>query len=135
MIQEYNSEELIEFYSDNGLEIDHEHSYLGTNLTSLALIQDNKIIAAITLSKYKNQDFLEAIAVLPKYRNQGLSNKLFKEITKDIKGTLYTISKNDDYYIKKKWQTITNEEMISDNCKTCSEYKTTCYPTVMKIEL
>ena len=135
MIQEYNSEELIEFYSSNGLEIDHEHSYLGTDLKSLALLENNKVIAAITLSKYKNQNFLEAIAVLPEYRGQGLSNKLFKEITKDIKGTLYTISKNDDYYIKKKWQPITNEEMISDNCKTCNEYKITCYPTVMKIEL
>lgn len=136
MIIEYNSIDLIDFYSSNGLEISKEHSYLGNELYSIALIEDNKIIGAATLSKYHNKTFLEAIAIDENYRNKGYANKLIKEITKNIYEDLYTISKNHDFYLKRGYEIIEEDsDMISTNCKQCSEYLKTCFPIIMRKKL
>lgn len=136
MMVEYNSLELIDFYSSNELEISKEHSYLGNELYSIALIENEKIIGAVTLSKYHNKTFLEAIAIDKEYRNKGYANKLIKEITKNLYEDLYTISKNHDFYLKRGYKIIEEEKnMISINCQQCPEYLKTCHPKIMKKKL
>lgn len=132
IIKEYDSIKLIDFYSKNGLEISKEHSYLGTNLFSLIIEIDNKVIGAITISKYQNKDFLEAIAIDEKYRRKNLSNILLEEIYKLIDNEIYTISKLDTFYLKNGYIAIEDEfSMITNNCKLCEEYNKTCHPKVM----
>lgn len=130
-LKEYDSNELIEFYSKNGLEISKEHSYLGSELKSFVIMEE-KIIGAITLSKYKNKDFLEAIAIIPEYQKQGISKILLNKAKELTNKELYTISKLDGFYLKNDFEYIEdNYEMISNNCKMCEEYKKNCHPKVM----
>ena len=88
-LKEYDSNKLINFYYDNGLEISEEHSFLGNSLKSF-VIAEPEIIGAITLSKYKNKDFLEAIVVIPKYQKQGISKILLNKALQLTKNELYT---------------------------------------------
>lgn len=70
-IIEFDNEMLIEFYIKNGLEFDNTKGYFGNNVKSFALVQDNKVIGAVSISKYKNKNFIEALAVDIKYRKRN----------------------------------------------------------------
>lgn len=130
-LTEYDSYNLINFYSNNGIEISEEHSFLGASLKSFVIIKE-EIIGAITLSKYKNKDFLEAIVVIPKYQKQGISKLLLNKALELTNKELYTISKLDEFYLNNGFKYIEDSyDMITNNCKLCEEYKKTCHPKVM----
>jgi len=56
---EFDSENLIDFYCKNGLEFYENKKYFGTDLRSFALVDNDKIIGAITISKYKEKILLK----------------------------------------------------------------------------
>ena len=70
-IIEYDNKTLINFYAENGLEFSEIKGYYGTNIKSFALLKNNKIIGACSISIYKGKSFIEAIAIDKKYRNKG----------------------------------------------------------------
>ena len=50
---------LIQFYKDNDIEINEEHGYYGTNLKSFAMIENEDVVGAVTISKYDSKNFIE----------------------------------------------------------------------------
>lgn len=131
-IIEYDSEKLIEFYKSNDIEISEEHGYYGTNLKSFVMIENEKIIGAVTISKYDSQNFLEVIAVSKDSRDKGYGYTLLNKGIDQFDGDIYVISKEHDFYLKSGFEFIENlEYMISDNCQACEEYNKTCFPKVM----
>lgn len=76
---EYNNENIINFYIKNGLEFDENKKYFGTNIKTFALIEDEKIIRAVSISKYNGNSFIEALSVDKKYRNKGYGELLVQK--------------------------------------------------------
>lgn len=131
-IIEYDSEKLIEFYKSNDIEISKEHGYYGTNLKSFVIIENEKIIGAVTISKYDSKDFIEVIAVNKDSRGKGYGNLLLDKGIEKLGDNIYVISKEHDFYLKRGFEFIEGlEYMISDNCQICKEYNKTCFPKVM----
>ena len=126
---------LIKFYADNDLEIDESHGYFGTNLESFAIIENEIIQGAVTISKYEDKNFLEAIAVDKAMRGKGYGKELLKVAVGNIDGSVYTISKEPGFYLKHNFRPVNNmDEMISGNCKVCEEFNKTCHPQVMVLK-
>lgn len=127
---EYGNNTLIDFYKINGLEFTKEHNYFGKNIKSLAIIENNKVIGAISVSIYKNKSFIEALAISKEYRHKGYGKILLEKALQALHIPIYTISKVDDFYLKNGF-TYSEEDLIGKECKSCPEYNTTCYPKVM----
>lgn len=126
----YNNESLINFYIKNGLEFDENKKYFGTNIRTFVLIENEKIIGAVSISIYKCKSFIEALAVDKKYRNKGYGKLLVEKAIEKLKKPVYTISKVDEFYLKNGF-VYSNEDLIDKGCKTCSEYNITCFPKVV----
>lgn len=134
-IREYDSKKLIQFYKNNDIEINEEHSYYGTNLKSIAMIENEDVVGAVTISKYDSKDFIEVIAVNKNSRGKGYGNILINKGIEQLDGDIYVISKEHDFYLKNGFEFIEGlEYMISDNCQVCEEYNKTCFPKVMVLK-
>ena len=72
----YDNDSLINFYIENGLEFDERKKYFGNNIRSFALLENENIIGAVSISIYKGKSFIEALAVDKKYINRGYGKSL-----------------------------------------------------------
>lgn len=127
---EYDSNILIKFYIENGLEFDEDRGYFGNDVKSFVLIEKNKMIGAVSISKYKGKSFIEALAVDNNYRDKGIGKKLLEKAIKELVKPIYTISKADEFYSKNGF-TYDNADLIDKECKTCENYNVNCFPRVM----
>lgn len=59
----YDNDSLINFYIENGLKFDERKKYFGNNIRSFALLENENIIGAVSISIYKGKSFIEALAV------------------------------------------------------------------------
>lgn len=129
-IIEFDSNKLIKFYNKNEIEIDEDNNYIGNDIKSLVLCDKNNILGAISYSKYKNINFIEAIAINKEYRNKGYGKMLLNEIKNKLNKPIYLISKNNEFFLKNGFIYDTLD-IISDNCKKCAKYSKICHPKVM----
>lgn len=74
----YDNKKLINFYVENGLEFDEYKGYFGTNVKSFVLLENKKIVGAVSISIYKDRSFIEALAVNKEYRNNGCGKMLIE---------------------------------------------------------
>ena len=129
-IIQYDSKKLIDFYIKNGLEFDENKDYFGTNIKSFAILQDGKVIVAISISTYKNKNFIEAIAVDEKYRHSGYGKIMLEKVILEINTPIYAISKIDAFFLNNGF-VYSDEDLIDKECKACKEYNITCFPKVV----
>lgn len=54
----YDNDSLINFYIENGLEFDERKKYFGNNIRSFALLENENIIGAVSISIYKGKVLL-----------------------------------------------------------------------------
>ena len=54
-LEKYDNECLINFYIENGLEFDENKKYFGINIKSFALVKNEKVIGAVSISIYKGK--------------------------------------------------------------------------------
>lgn len=127
---EFNSKSLINFYMNNGLEIDENRGYFGNDVKSFALINNKQVIGAVSFSFYKTKNYIEAIAVDKEYRNMGYGKILLKKVIKELSKPVYTISKVDRFYLKNGF-IYDDSDLIVKECKCCKEYNVTCFPKVV----
>lgn len=129
-LNEYDSDNLIDFYRENGLEFNKSQKYFGSNVKSYVLKNDKEVVGAVTVSTYKNRNFIEALAVDKKYRNKGYGKLLIEKVIHEIKNPIFTISKVDEFYLKNGF-VYSDEDIIDKECKTCNRYNNTSFPKVM----
>lgn len=127
---DYDNDKLINFYIENGLEFDESKNYFGDNIKSFAIIENKQIIGAVSISNYKDKNFIEALAVTKEHRNKGYGRLLLEKAIQELEKTVYTISKSDLFY-KKNGFIYDNADLIANECKTCGKYNVTCFPKVM----
>lgn len=127
---EYDSNELINFYIENELEFDENKGYFGINIKSFVILENEKIIGALSISNYRNHSFIEALAVDKEYRNKGYGKVLLKKAIQELESPIYVISKADEFYLKNGF-VYDDIDLISDECKICEEYNVTCFPKVV----
>ena len=130
LLGKYDNISLINFYRLNGLEFDENKGYFGINVTSFALLENEKIIGAVSISFYKEKSFIEALAVDKKYRNSGYGKLLIEKAIEKLEKPVYTISKIDKFYLKNGF-VYDDVDLIDKACKTCDEYNVTCFPRVV----
>lgn len=129
-IIKYDNKSLIDFYIENGLEYDENKGYFGTGVASFALLENEKIIGAFSISIYKNKSFIEALAVDKEYRNNGYGRLLIEKAIEKLEKPIYTISKADEFYLKNCF-VYDDLDLIGRECKKCDNYNITCFPKVM----
>lgn len=127
---DYDNRNAINFYIENGLEFDENKDFFGNNVKSFAIIENEKIIGAFSISIYKNKSFIEALAIDIEYRKKKYGKLLVKEAIKRLKKPIYTISKADEFYLKNGF-IYDNEDLIDKECKTCDKYNISCFPKVV----
>ena len=98
-IIQYDSKKIIDFYIKNGLEFDENKDYFGTNVKSFAILKNGKIIVAISISTYKNKNFIEAIAVDEKYRHSEYGKTMLEKVILEINTPIYANSKIDVFFL------------------------------------
>ena len=76
---EYDNNSLINFYIENRLEFDENKNYFGTNVKSFVIVENKKIKGAVSISLYKDKNFIEALAVVKKYRCKGYGKILLEK--------------------------------------------------------
>ena len=129
-IIKYDNKTLINFYSKNGLEFNEIKGYFGTDVKSFALLEDDKIIGAISFSIYKDKKFIEAIAIDKEYRNKGYGKLLLEKVIEKLEKPIYLISKAS-YFFEKNGFVHDHTDLIDKECKKCREYNITCFPEVL----
>lgn len=127
---EYDSNLLIDFYIKNGLEFDENKKYFGTDVKSYVLLDGKIIVGAISFSKYKNVDYIEAIAIDKVHRNNGYGKVLIDKVINESTSSLYIIAKNDEFFLKYGFK-YSDTDLINNECKTCGKYKVSCFPKTM----
>ena len=130
-VKQDKEEELIEFYLQNGLEFDDDKGYLGNKIQSFIIQEEENTIGAVSISIYQNKNFIEALAVDKKYRNQGYGTMLLKKAIAALESPIYTISKADKFYLKHGF-VYDHADLIDKVCKTCKYYQVSCFPRVMR---
>lgn len=129
-IIEYDNKTLINFYVENGLEFNEIKGYFGTDVKSFALLKNDKIIGAFSISTYKGKNFIEAIAIDKEYRNRGYGKLLIEKAIENLETPIYIISKAN-YFFEKNGFVCDNADLIDNECKKCKEYNITCFPKVL----
>ena len=127
---DYDSNSLISFYIDNGLEFDENKGYFGKNVKSYVILEKEQVIGALSISIYKNKDFIETLAVDEEHRHKGYGKLLLKKAIKELEKPIYTISTADKFYLKNGF-VYDNADLIDKECKTCEKYNITCFPKVV----
>lgn len=126
----YDNNKLLDFYNENGLEFDESKGYFGKNIKSQVLIENKEIIGAVSVSIYKNKNFIEALAVNSKYRNRGYGKILLVKALEMLEKPVYTISKADKFYLNNGFN-FDEEDLIGRECKSCEYFYKTCFPKVV----
>lgn len=127
---DYDSNSLISFYIDNGLEFDENKGYFGKNVKSYVILEKEQVIGALSISIYKNKNFIETLAVDKEHRHKGYGKLLLKKAIKELEKPIYTISTADKFYLKNGF-VYDNADLIDKECKTCEKYNITCFPKIV----
>ena len=127
---DYDSNSLISFYIDNGLEFDENKGYFGKNVKSYVILEKEQVIGALSISIYKNKNFIETLAVDKEHRHKGYGKLLLKKAIKELEKPINTISTADKFYLKNGF-VYDNADLIDKECKTCEKYNITCFPKVV----
>lgn len=126
----YDNNLLINFYNINGLEFDENKNFFGKDIRSFAIKEKGKIIGAVSISKYKNKSYIEALVADYSYRNKGIGKLLLKKAIDELDKPIYIISKADKFFLKNRFE-YDDSDLIGEECKNCEYYNLTCFPKVL----
>ena len=129
-VTKYDSNLLIDFYKENEIEFSEDNGYCGEDIKSYALLEDDKIIGAISFSVYRGVNYIEVLAVDKEYRKKGYGTMLLDKVINELERPIYIISKNNNYFLNYGF-TYDDKDLINDECKACSLHGVTCFPKVM----
>lgn len=133
--------ELLPLYQKSGLECSLDDPKPEGFLTSLELIHKHtkELVGAATITRHDGVFHLNYLAVEEEYRGQDFGTKLVKESMEEIVRRdghrMWLMGRVPGFYRKLGFDTVPYEDSpLTGSCPTCSQYKKTCFPEVMKID-
>lgn len=133
--------ELLPLYQKSGLECSPDDPKPEGFLTSLELIHKHtkELVGAATITHHDGVFHLNYLAVEEEYRGQDFGTKLVKESMEEIARRdghrMWLMGRVPGFYKKLGFDTVPYEDSpLTSSCPTCSQYKKTCFPEVMKID-
>ncbi|MBO5913160.1 MAG: GNAT family N-acetyltransferase [Clostridia bacterium] len=138
VVDSHNS--LIEFYRKNGLEVSDDLMKDDGAVFSVRVIENEKTIAAATLSQRLSVCILDYVAVEPEFRKKGLGEKTVTAVKLKAKelgaDKLYITAKSPEFF--KKIGFVNGSPIGIDmnaDCIGCPEFNNGCKKQPMFIDL
>lgn len=133
-------ERLVKFFVINGLEFDGDEEVDTEILNIYKLIDDkDNLIGGAVLAKREGKYIIDGIAVDEKYRKFHLGLALLNRIKKQVKSygghSIYLVARAPGFFRKNGFKEINHNKAPNFfECKSCSQYRVTCSPEIMKLD-
>lgn len=134
-------ERLVKFFVDNELEFDGDEE-VDTDIIECFKVVDHEdnLAGAAVLAKREGQYIIDGIAVDEKYRKTGIGELLLDKVEKEVKNlggdSISLVARAPEFFRKNDFKTVDPDTAPNFfECKQCPQYKKTCFPEVMKLEM
>lgn len=135
-------EKLVPFLIENGLEFSKE-APIPTNLVKCWQItgdEGDTLIGALILAKHEGEFIVDGIAIDVQYRRLKLGKTLLnysiEETLKQGGHRIFLVARAPEFFRKQGFVTVPREEAPDFfECLTCPQYRVSCHPEVMRLDL
>ena len=144
LIETDDYETLNEFFIKNELEFSEEDP-VPTDLVKCWKMLDEsgavaKLAGGIVLAKREGKFIIDGIAVDPGYRKQNLGKTMLDKAIEEVKDasgdSIYLVARAPGFFRKQGFNNVQRENAPNFfECFTCPQYKITCHPEVMKLDI
>ncbi|MFO8192551.1 MAG: GNAT family N-acetyltransferase [Bacillota bacterium] len=137
-----NPQALNSFFRENGLETADDDNPAGA-VTAAWKLNDagsGQLIGAVVLVRRNNEYIINDIAVDPLYRNNKYGMKLLKKAIAEVNRLagkrIYLVAKVPPFFATAGFREWADKEALQlFSCIDCPQYKKTCHPKVMRLDL
>lgn len=134
-------ETLVKFFVENELEFDGDEEVDTDIIKCFKTIDEyGNLVGGAVLAQREGKYIIDGIAVDKKYRKNKLGEKLLDRVIEEVKSLegsdLYLVARAPGFFRKNGFVAI--DEASAPNffeCKYCPQYKVSCYPEIMKLEI
>lgn len=139
MVEINNHDNLTTFYFGYEFEIEPNWVEINNPVHSVAIMENNEIIGAYTLSFRLNHYILDYIAVKVCKFKKGYGTRLVENLLQYAKENnikdIYLVAKEPEFFYKTGAKYIVDDIGYLDECKKCEYYPAYCNPKMMKYEV
>lgn len=136
--QEYDL--LTRFFEKNGLEISEDEPVPTDTLKCWKISDGDTLVAAAALALREGRYILDGIAVEEPYRKLRLGKMLLDLVIEEVKlrkgDALYLVARAPVFFRKSGFEAVAAAAAPQFfECFTCPQYKVTCHPEIMKLNI
>ena len=135
-------EKLVRFFVENELEFDGDEEVDTDILNCYEVVTEDggSLAGAAVLAKREGKFIIDGIAVDEQYRGRKIGEMLLQQIEKRIRqlggDSLYLVARAPGFFRRNGFSAIDPETAPNFfECKYCPQYRVSCHPEVMKLEL
>lgn len=134
-------EVLVKFFVENQLEFDGDEE-VDTDIIKCFKIMDEEggLAGGAVLAEREGKYIIDGIAVDEKYRMNKLGKQLLDRVVEEVKAldgdSLYLVARAPGFFRRNGFEPVSEE--VAPNffeCKYCPQYKVSCHPEIMKLEI
>ena len=134
-------ERLVKFFVENQLEFDGDEEVDTDIIKCWKITQgDDFLVAGCVLAQIEVRYIIDGIAVDKPMRKTGMGKILVDKVIDEVKkrggDAIYLVARAPEFFRKLGFETV--EPADAPNffeCKQCPQYKVSCHPEVMKLEI
>lgn len=131
---------LTRFFERNGLEISEEEPVPTDTLKAWKISDGRVLVGAATLAKREGRYILDGIAVHEGYRQLKLGKVLLDLVIKEVRflggDALYLVARAPGFFARSGFEEVPAEAAPQFfECFTCPQYRTTCHPQIMRLNI
>ena len=134
-------ERLVKFFVENQLEFDGDEEVDTDKIKCWKITQgDDFLVAGCVLAQREGRYIIDGIAGDKPMRKTGMGKILVDKVIDEVKkrggDAIYLVARAPEFFRKLGFETV--EPADAPNffeCKQCPQYKVSCHPEVMKLEI
>lgn len=134
-------ERLVKFFVENQLEFDGDEEVDTDIIKCWKVTQgDDYLVAGCVLAQREGKYIIDGIAVDKPMRKTGIGKILVDKVISEVKkrggGSIYLVARAPGFFKKLGFTVIDPSEAPNFfECKQCPQYRVSCHPEVMKLEM
>ncbi len=131
---------LVQLFVRNGLEYDGDEEVDTEILKIYKLVdKDDNLIGGTCLAKRENKYIIDGISIEEEYRKLYLGKDLLDVVINQVKEygghSIYLVARAPGFFRKNGFKEINpNKAPRFFECQSCSQYRKTCSPEIMKLD-